>query len=371
MFSRYIKSALAILRSNRERLSQPYKLTLALTYRCNLRCQSCLTWKRPPAREMTLEEIRWFFQRQRRFSWVDLTGGEITLRPDLPEIIEAVVENSPRLILLHFPTNGFLTEKVLQAARAGSGRWGLKRVITVSMDGPPDVHNRLKGKKDSWENALETFAALRREKGVEAFLGMTLQRDNIELRRQTLAAVRDRLPDIRPRDFHYNLAHRSFFYDNLELDPVPDPDIALSELRNLIAGSRPLPGPRKFLERAYLKGAVKFAAEGICPLPCQAISSSCFIDPAWNVYPCTGYDRRLGNIREAAFDLGRIWNDPKTVSLREEIINGKCPQCWTPCEAYQSILGNLFRRRLPGRARKSARRFAPKERSGQNTRRDA
>ncbi len=344
MFSRYLKTARAIGRSNRERLPRPYKLTLALTHRCNLRCRSCLTWKRPPAGEMTLEEIRRFFQRQRRFSWVDLTGGEITLRPDLPEIIEAVVDNSPRLILLHFPTNGYLTEQVLRAARAGSGRWGLKRVITVSVDGPPEVHNRLKGKKDSWERALQTFAALRRESGIETFLGMTLQRDNIELRRQTLAAVRERLPDIRPGDFHYNLAHRSFFYDNLELDPVPDPDIALSELKNLIAGFRPLPGPRKFLERAYLKGAVRFVTGGISPLPCRALSSSCFIDPRWDVYPCTGYDRRLGNLRETDFDLGRIWNDPETARLQQEIINGNCPQCWTPCEAYQTILGNLLRR---------------------------
>jgi MoaA/NifB/PqqE/SkfB family radical SAM enzyme len=348
MFSRYLKSALAILRSNRERLPQPYKLTLALTYRCNLRCQSCLTWKRPTVGEMTLGEIRRFFQRQSHFSWVDLTGGETTLRPDLCDIIETVVENSPQLILLHFPTNGFLPEKALRAARAGSGRLGLKRVITVSVDGPPNIHNRLKGTKGSWERALETFAALRREKGIEVFLGMTLQRDNIELRRQTLAAVRERLPDIQPRDFHYNLAHRSFFYDNLELDPVPDPDVALSELKNLLAGYRPLPGPRRFLERAYLKGAVKFVAQGTSPLPCLAGSSSCFIDPQWNVYPCTGYDRRLGNLRETDFDLGRIWNDPGTVSLQKEIISGHCPQCWTPCEAYQTILGNLFSRRRPG-----------------------
>ena len=31
----------------------------------------------------------------------------------------------------------------------------------------------------------------------------------------------------------------------------------------------------------------------------------------------------------------------KPRSCRREIWRGECPQCWTACEAYQSILGNL------------------------------
>ncbi|MDP8215603.1 MAG: radical SAM protein [Candidatus Euphemobacter frigidus] len=356
----YFQTILAVLRSNLHRLSRPYKLTLALTYRCNFHCRACLTWQRPPVAEMTIEDIRKFFQRQNYFSWVDLTGGEITLRSDLPEIIEAVTENSRRLVLLHFPTNGFLPERAVRAARAAKRRPGLKFVVTVSLDGPPAVHDRLKGKKGSWERALETFAALRREKGVEAFLGMTLQRENLDLRRETIAAVQKRIPTIRAADFHYNLAHISFFYNNLKLDPTPGPSAA-AVFDDLAAGYRLILSPRKFLERSYLKGARGFVASGLCPIPCQSLSSSCFIDPTWNVYPCTGYDRLLGNLRDVDFDLDRIWNSPATVSIRDEIVNGRCPQCWTPCEAYQTILGNLFRRRLPGRAGRSARCFTPEQ----------
>ncbi len=83
----------------------------------------------------------------------------------------------------------------VRAVQAVKRRPGLKIVVTVSLDGPPEVHDRLKGKKGSWERALETFAALRREKGVEVFLGMTLQRENIDLRHDTIAAVREHIPD--------------------------------------------------------------------------------------------------------------------------------------------------------------------------------
>ena len=80
---------------------------------------------------------------------------------------------------------------------------------------------------------------------------------------------------------------------------------------------------------------------------CHALRASCFIDSWGNVFPCTIYDRKVGSLRDVDYDLGRIWNAPETVALQREIWEYHCPQCWTPCEAYQSILGNVLR---PARA---------------------
>ncbi len=35
--------------------------------------------------------------------------------------------------------------------------------------------------------------------------------------------------------------------------------------------------------------------------------------------------------------------------MQREIWRGQCPQCWTACEAYQSILGNVLAGRCPSR----------------------
>ena len=51
-------------------------------------------------------------------TWADLTGGEIFLRPDIDEILEAVVTGWRRLAILHFPTNGFLTDRIVPERRA-------------------------------------------------------------------------------------------------------------------------------------------------------------------------------------------------------------------------------------------------------------
>lgn len=363
MLAPYLSAGASIIRSNFGRLPRPYKLTLALTYRCNFHCRVCRTWRRAPGDELTLAELEKFFRRQDYFSWVDLTGGEISLRDDLPEILRAVGENSRRLVLLHFPTNGYLTEEILRAVRAVPGRPGRKFVVTVSLDGPPVVHDRLKGMPGSWERALETFSALRQEKGIEVFLGMTLQKENLHLRRETLAAVRERVPGFAPSDLHYNIAQSSFFYDNLELDPSPGP-AALEVLEEITPRRRPIPGPRSFLERSYLLRAREFLGHGFPPLPCQALSASCFIDPRGEVYPCTGYDRPLGSLRDTGYDLAPIWTGREGVELQREIVGGLCPHCWTPCEAYQTVLGNLF-----GKAGRHARSYDPRVSSHTKTQR--
>ena len=83
------------------------------------------------------------------------------------------------------------------------------------------------------------------------------------------------------------------------------------------------------------------------------MSASCFIDSWGNVFPCTIYDRKIGSLRDVDYDLARLWRTDDADRLQREIWDYDCPQCWTPCEAYQSIMGNFLtrgRRSLPLRA---------------------
>jgi hypothetical protein len=41
-------------------------------------------------------------------------------------------------------------------------------------------------------------------------------------------------------------------------------------------------------------------------------------------------------------DLAPIWTGTMAAEAAGRIWKGQCPQCWTACEAYQSILGNLL-----------------------------
>ena len=54
-------------------------------------------------------------------------------------------------------------------------------------------------------------------------------------------------------------------------------------------------------------------------------------------------DAKVGNLRDNAFDLRGLWDGDRRRELRADVMEERCSHCWTPCEAYPTILGNLAR----------------------------
>jgi MoaA/NifB/PqqE/SkfB family radical SAM enzyme len=335
-----------IVASNFGRLDFPYKLTLILTYWCNYRCKTCNIWKKHPKDELTLEEIETFFQRSNRFNWVDFSGGEIWLRDDVVPIVGAAIRHCKNLALIHFPTNGYLTDRTVLGVKDILRMNPPKFMITVSLDGDEAVNDEIRGKKGGWKRQIETFRQLKALKGVDVFLGMTLSKHNAGLFESTYEAVKRLVPELTPQDFHVNIAHESaHYYANSapELNSTESDSLIMEELRRYRKSRGVVHDPVTFLEHRYLSNVERYLQTGKTPMPCHSLSSSCFIDSWGNVFPCVTYDRKIANIRDHDYDLARVWDLPEAIDIQKEISQGKCPQCWTPCEAYQTILGNLMR----------------------------
>ena len=342
----YVALARRALEANFRCLDFPYKLTFCITFWCNYRCQTCKIWEMQPRDELRLDEIRRFFQRSSRFLWVDLTGGEVSLRKDFVEICEAVLTHCHNLVLLHFPTNGYLTDKIVAEVREIRRMRPTKLIITVSTDGDEAMNDEIRGVEGGWRRQIETFRRLREIQGVDVVLGMTLSAANVEHFPQAFSAAKREILDLGYEDYHVNIVHESAHYlrnahvglrRRLGAETLARAAESYARLRG------PARSPVGFLERAYLKRVRRYLATGQTPMRCHALRSSCFIDSWGNVFPCTIYDRKLGNLREVDYDLASIWNTPEAAALRGEIWDRKCPNCWTPCEAYQSILGNALR----------------------------
>ncbi|GAB4242448.1 MAG: hypothetical protein OHK0028_21040 [Deltaproteobacteria bacterium] len=314
----------------------PYKLTLVATERCNLRCEICRIWE-AGKEGMALPEIREFFRRSNRFSWVDVTGGEIFLRDDLLDVFEAILSGCRQLAILHFPTNGYMVDRIVDVTRELVRMRPPRLVITVSVDGPPDIHDKARGTRGSFDHAVETFARLRSLRGCSAFLGMTLTDANLESTEGTLAAVRRRVPGVTAADLHVNLPNRSGHYYRNEGVHGPLPE-ALKEALRKIRRGRGIPStPFGIVECRTLALGERFLRTGRCPVSCQALSASCFVSADGVVYPCVTWSRPIGILKEYGYDLAALWNASPAAHLREEIASGRCPQCWTACEAIPAI----------------------------------
>ncbi len=345
MIGPYFHLAKNIVTSNFKRLDFPYKLTFSVTYWCNYRCKTCNIWLKHPKNELTLAEIQRFFKKSNRFSWIDLTGGEVFLRKDFLQIVETIVSNCKNLVLLHFPTNGFMTDTIVSTVRKIVEMKFPRLIITVSTDGDETVNDYIRGIEGGWRNQIETFKQLYFIPGVKVVLGMTLSAYNADHYETAFQAAKKECPWIDYNDFHINIAHVSaHYYSNPEQDPFQGKeDRVVETVKDNIRHRGILLGPVSFLEKEYLKRVEQYLKTGKTPVRCHSLKSSCFLDSFGRVFPCGMYDKVVANIRDTDYDLSTIWNSELAKKLQQEIWEYKCPQCWTPCEAYQSVLGSLFR----------------------------
>ena len=139
---------------------------------------------------------------------------------------------------------------------------------------------------------------------------MTLMAKNADKVDETIAAIRQVIPDFRRSELHLNVGHESgHYFDNVGY-PVEPHHV---EILRAIEDHRKKNGsglhPVKFLEDRYQALIGKYYETGKSPLPCTALSSSCFIDAYWNLYACSIWDAKVGNLRENAFDLRTLWDE--------------------------------------------------------------
>ncbi len=322
----------------------PFKLTVALTWVCDQRCVHCGIWRRPRSDELDAGEWRAVFRAVRdTLCWVDLTGGELTTRADAAEVAAAAIEECPHLALVHFPSNGRRPDRVLRAARAILAARPERLIVSLSLDGPPDTHDRLRGDPGSWHRVLDTYRRLR-ALGVETYLGMTLSPHNVETLEDTVRAVQAEVPAFGWRDLHVNFVHRSpHHFDNTERVSPPDPERLRAAIRRLLARRGPPRAPTHLLEHLYLALVPVHLRSGQSPVPCSSLTGNAYVAPEGTVYPCTIWDAPIGNLRRVDYDLKRLWALPEAKRLRAEVAAQRCPGCWTPCEAYPSILAHLPR----------------------------
>src|ERR1700730_737445 len=214
MINRQLGLAGAILGANLRSPALPYKVTFVATYHCNFRCEMCNIWQKKSVDEMTPAEVAEFFERWPQFSWVHLTGGELFMRRDLEELVNAIVEHDRSLYLLNFPTTGWFGDRPValaeQVLRRGVGRL----MITISIDGPQELHDDMRGLAGSWDRAVDT---LRRAGGLQrpqfqVVAGMTLVARNASLVDETIAAIRRVVPGFERTDLHLNIGHESTHY---------------------------------------------------------------------------------------------------------------------------------------------------------------
>jgi len=326
---------------------KPYKLNLIVTYRCNSKCRTCNIWKvyledpQKVSEELKTDEIQKVFKSVKDdLLWLNITGGEPTLRADLTDLITYASEKCRKLSVINFPTNGLVPEKTNRMCEeiANSVRKDLNLYVTVSLDGPPDVHDDIRGVKGSFSRAIETFRLVNAIKNRNLHVGFqfTLSKYNVHMAYDFVKQLVDIGPLI------VTVAHRAEFFKNIDAeDVIAPPEKTISTLRQIYKVFKSFSGNplQSLLPRMYAKFAVQYVRRpNEMVLPCASSYATCTIDPYGNVQPCPYMSARKINVGDYGYDLGRIVKLREVRNIREAVKRKSCPKCWMNCEAYPTII---------------------------------
>lgn len=136
--------------SNRLGRYKPSSMEIAVNYACNLRCKHCNTTTIMDGSTIDFETLRTTFSEFDRLGGVftTITGGEPTLRKDLPDIVAFIKKNTK--LRVSIVTNGTLLDEPLVS---GMKKAGLDNFL-FSLYGNRDHHDGFTKVEGSYDKTL-------------------------------------------------------------------------------------------------------------------------------------------------------------------------------------------------------------------------
>jgi len=331
----------------------PMGIVYEATMRCNLHCEFCYVgdllniegeWRK----EMPLAELQRAFPDQSGLQ-VSFTGGEVFMRKDILDVME--VFRAKQYVCGYLTTNGTIITDERADALAELSRRGFIKHVSVSIDGPGEMHDKARGVKGTFERTAAGLkrlqeAARRRHAPLRVSINTTVAHE-------TLDAL-DRMVDVAEElgVDAIGLNHLMFstpeeVAETVRLTGAPDasaistfvtpnPGLVAARVRQQVDAlaakcrarsirfdMRPKVGP-KILETYYTPGAT-LAGRCLYPFLHARVSFS------GKVYFCPFIRVEVGDLSTQS--LEEVWTGDTYVGLRKKLVeHGLFPVCRRCCK---------------------------------------
>ncbi len=329
---------------------KPYKLNFTVTSFCNSKCTTCNIWKNPnrTREELTLQEIETIFKKlPDTICWLSLTGGETFSRKDFPDIIKSAMTHIPHLALIGIPSNGLYQARMLEALQEISQIPNHPNIIlSFSIDGPETLHDEIRGVpggfRRTWDTYQKAKELTKNDPAITIAIETTISRRNVDVIYPFLENLLQEKHVVT-----LTFAHEAYLYVNEKgTDAKGIIPTNIAEIQRLIALFEKrfrFWHPKDIIEKRYLQQIPAYLRNPKKkPSPCMSLITTISLDAFGKVNPCLMWGKQLGDLRKENYSIMPIYNSHLSSQTRKDIKEDKCPNCWTPCEAYQSVLWDLF-----------------------------
>jgi radical SAM protein with 4Fe4S-binding SPASM domain len=297
------------------RPSAPYRMDLAITYRCNNDCAHCYNARSRDYPELSTKKWHQILDRlwEIGIPHVVFTGGEPTLRQDLPELITHAEQNGQ---ITGINTNGRrlsdrdYVENLVKA--------GLDHVQITLESFNPNIHDAMVNACGAWK---QTVAGIRNV--LDTPLYVMTNTTMLSTNSMSIAQTLEFLADIGVPTIGLN----ALIYSGRGL--TVNSGLAEIELPTLLSLAREITTvhdqrliwytPTQYCNFDPMQ--LELGVKG-----CTAALYNMCIEPNGDVIPCQSYYQSLGNFLSTPWN--RIWNHDLSIQLREHKgIPKKCTNC--------------------------------------------
>lgn len=351
-------TAISTIEYNPQSIKYPVLSEIALTYRCQNRCDFCYAsspYRGKDFKEMTTHQVKLIIDRihaDAKVPTISFTGGEPTMRIDLPELIEYAAKKGMRTNLI---TNGVkLSDMELVKKISGAGLHSAQ----VSLESHDEIiHNRITGNMEAYRKTVAAIHNLKAA-GIHTHTNTTICRWNREHLIPLVKFVKD----------EFNAAY-------LSMNMIIATGIA-KDNENINIGYSSISSILEPVLKYCGESGIKFVWYSPTPYcmfnpvdhnlgskSCACVSGLLSINPAGDVIPCSSYSRGIGNLLRDSFST--IWNSDEALYFREKryippvckkcslkiLCTGACPLYWENAGSFREIekvnmkrpfIGNLF-----------------------------
>jgi MoaA/NifB/PqqE/SkfB family radical SAM enzyme/polysaccharide pyruvyl transferase WcaK-like protein len=162
---------------------KPHTLNLLVNDVCNSRCQMCLIWQQKKNKEMTSDELVKVLNDDlfSELKYIGVSGGEPTLRPDLPELFEVICSKKPKIAGTGIITNGIIETHVKERIIASAEvcrKYDVGFNVMISLDGIGEVHDTVRGRKNNFESAISLLRFFHNKTQIPTSFGCTITSTN-------------------------------------------------------------------------------------------------------------------------------------------------------------------------------------------------
>ena len=295
--------------------SAPYRMDLAITYRCNNACAHCYNARSRNYPELTTQE--WFKVLDDLWKigipHIVFTGGEPTLRDDLPDLIKHAESNGQ---ITGINTNGRrLKDPVFLSKLVDAG---LDHVQITFESNQPEIHDQMVCHSGAWQ---ETLAGLKNV--LETRLYVMTNTTMLTINAHTIPGTLKFLGELGLKTVGLN----ALIYSGQ--GATVGTGLSENELEPILTNA-------KEITQSYNQKLIWYTPTQYCNFDpvqmnlgvkgCTAALYNMCIEPDGAVIPCQSYYQSLGNFLTTPWD--NIWNHDLALSLRERRnLPTKCNNC--------------------------------------------